>query len=111
MKTTIRSRLLAWLLVFTMVFGLVPTVAFAAEESATYTKIGAMDELVSGKYVMVVSSNYAPTVLDGTWVLAEAVTATDGTITDPAANLVWTLTVSTDGVILTDSNGASIAPR
>ncbi len=111
MKTTIRSRLLAWLLVFTMVFGLVPTVAFAAEESATYTKIGAMDELVSGKYVMVVSSNYAPTVLDGTWVLAEAVTATDGTITDPAANLVWTLTVSTDGVILTDSNGTSIAPK
>ena len=111
MKANIRSRLLAWLLVFTMVFGLVPTAATAADSSATYTKITTMDELVSGQYILVVNSGYAPTVLDGTWVLAEAVAAAGDAITDPAANLVWTLTVSADGAQLTDSNGVSVAPK
>ena len=103
-------RVLSWLLVLTMVLSLVPTIALA-EDSATYTQITSMEELTSGQYVLVVETGYAPTVLDGSWILAEAVTAADGKVTDPAANQVWTLTVDGSTAKLTDSNGVTIAPK
>ncbi len=74
-------------------------------------KISSMEELVSGKYVLVASNGYAPTTLDSGWILAEAVTPADGKIVNPADNLVWTLTVDGSEVTLTDSNGVSIAPK
>ena len=74
-------------------------------------KISSMEELVSGKYVLVASNGYAPTTLDSGWILAEAVTPADGKIVNPADNLVWMLTVDGSGVTLTDSNGVSIAPK
>ena len=111
MKRSAPSRLLSWLLILTMVFSMIPVSALAAEESAVYTKIASADELTTGQYVMVTESGYAPTVLDGSWVLAEAVTADGDTIPDPAANLVWTLTVDGTTVKLTDSNGVSVAPK
>ncbi|MGM9626707.1 MAG: chitobiase/beta-hexosaminidase C-terminal domain-containing protein, partial [Faecousia sp.] len=74
-------------------------------------KISSMEELVSGKYVLVASNGYAPTTLDSGWILAEAVTPADGKIVNPADNLVWTVTVDGSGVTLTDSNGVSIAPK
>ncbi len=111
MKTTFTRRLLSALMALVMAFSLIPTAAFAAEESATYTKITSAEELTTGKYVMVVNTGYAPTTLDGSWILAEAVTATDDKITDPAANLVWTITVDGTNVKLTDSNGVTVAPK
>ena len=111
MKRSAPSRLLSWLLILTMVFSMIPLSALAAEESAVYTKIASADELTTGQYVMVTETGYAPTVLDGSWVLAEAVTADGDTIPDPAANLVWTLTVDGTTVKLTDSNGVSVAPK
>ena len=111
MKRSIPSRLLSWLLILTMVFSMVPVSALAAEGTATYTQITTADELTTGQYVLVADHGYAPTVLDGSWVLAEAVTATDGVITNPAANLVWTLTVDGSTVKLTDSNGVTISPK
>ena len=77
MKNTMLRRVLSWLLVLTMVLSLVPTIALA-EDAATYTQITSMDELTSGQYVLVVETGYAPTVVDGSWILAEAVTAADG---------------------------------
>ena len=110
MKTNNRSRILAWLLIVAMVMTLVPTVVLAAE-SATYTKITSADELTTGKYVMAVSTGYGPGVLDGTWITAESITASGDTVTNPAATTVWDITVDGGTVKLTDSNGASIAPK
>ena len=110
MKRSNRSRILAFVMALVLVFSMVPVTAFAAD-SATYTAITSADGLTTGKYVLVASHGYAPTVLDGSWVLAEAVTPEDGVITNPAANLVWTITVDGSTVKLTDSNGTTIAPK
>ena len=80
MKHSNFSRVLSVMLVLVMVLSMVPAAVFAAD-SAVYSQITSADELTTGKYVMVVSTGYAPTVLDGTWVQTEAVTAENGKIT------------------------------
>ena len=109
MKHSNFSRILSFLLALVMVLSMAPARVFASD-SAVYNQITSAEELTTGKYVLVVSSGYAPSVFDNGWVLAEAVTA-DGSITDPAANLVWDITVNGDTVKLTDSNGITIAPK
>ena len=110
MKTTTRSRILAWLLTVTMVMTLVPAAVFASE-SAVYTRITSADELTTGKYVMTVSTGYGTGVLENGWITAEAITAGDDSVTDPAATAVWDITVDGSTVKLTDSNGVSVAPK
>ncbi|MBE6951669.1 MAG: hypothetical protein E7451_10105, partial [Ruminococcaceae bacterium] len=110
MKHSNFSRFLSVMLALVMVLSMIPATVFASD-SAVYSQITSAEELTTGKYVLVVDSGFAPTVLDGSWVLAEAVTAADGTITAPAANLVWDITVDGDTVKLTDSNGITIAPK
>ena len=98
------SRMLSVLLLVVMVISMLPVSAYA-EGTATYTQITSAEELVTGQYVMVTSTDYAPGVLDGTWVTALPVTTPD------ASSPVWTITVNDDGTVsLTDSNGVSIAP-
>ena len=109
MKHSNFSRVLSVMLVLVMVLSMIPAAVFAAD-SAVYSQITSADELTTGKYVMVVSTGYAPTVLDGTWVQTEAVAAENGKITAPA-NLVWDITVNGDVAKLTDSNGVTIAPK
>ena len=75
-----------------------------------YVKITSADQLVSGQYVMVVSTGYAPGVVSGTWLTAVTPTISGDVVTD-AAGGVWTLTVEGSSVTLTDSNGVSIAPK
>ena len=103
------SRILSFVLALVMVLSMAPARVFASD-SAVYTQISTADELTTGKYVLVTNSGYAPTVFDNGWVLAEAVTA-DGSIIDPASNLVWDITVEGDTVKMTDSNGVTIAPK
>ena len=110
MRSHTRSRILSWLLIFAMVLTMAPAAVMAAD-SATYTKISTMDELTTGQYVAVVNTGYALGALDGTWLGAEAVTPEGDTVADPAANLVWTITVDGAAVKLTDSNGVTIAPN
>lgn len=110
MKTSKRSRLLAGLLVLVMVISLLPTAAFAAEPAAA-KQITSIEEFSSGQYVMLTNTGYAPGVLDGTWVTAVALTADGDTISAPAENAVWNITVDGDSVKLTDSNGVTIAPN
>ena len=98
------SRMLSVLLLVVMVVSMLPVSAYA-EGTATYTQITSVEELVTGQYVMVTSTGYAPGVLEGSWVTAVAVTTPD------AASPVWTITVNADGTVtLTDANGVSIAP-
>lgn len=104
-----RKRLLAIFLVALMLVSMLPVTAAAADEGV-YKKISSMDELTTGKYVMILDTGYAPGSLDGTWVTAVQPSVTDGSVTDPTTG-VWTLTVSGSSVKLTDANGVSIAPK
>jgi hypothetical protein len=74
-----------------------------------------MDELTSGKYVLVASNGKAMTILgsgNSPWIEAGNPTVDGDTITvDNAAGYIWTLTVDGTSAILTDANGASIAPK
>ena len=110
MKHSNFSRVLSFVLALVMVLSMAPASVFASD-SAVYSQITSADELTTGKYVLVVDSGFAPTVLDGSWVLAEAVAAADGTVTAPAANLVWDITVDGSTVKLTDSNGVTVKPK
>lgn len=103
--------LLSTLLTIAMLLSLLPTAVFAAGETGTFTKIATQEELTDGKYVMVADSGYAVGALEGTWLTATQVTDEEGSLTDPAANLVWAVAVTDDGVTLTDSNGTQVAPK
>lgn len=103
-----RKRILAMLLAVLMLASLLPVTAAAGDEGV-YKKISSMDELTTGKYVMVLDTGYAPGILDGTWVTAVQPSVTDESVTDPTDG-VWTLTVSGNSVQLTDANGVTIAP-
>ncbi|OUO17416.1 hypothetical protein B5F94_02100 [Flavonifractor sp. An4] len=94
-----------------MILSLLPTAAFAAGETGTFTKITTQDELTDGKYVIVVDSGYAMGALDGTWLTATQVTEEGGSLTDPDASLVWEIAVTDSGVTLTDANGTQVAPK
>lgn len=104
-----RKRFLAVILVVLMLVSMLPVTAAAADEGV-YNKISSMDELTTGKYVLVLDNGYAPGSLDGSWVTAVQPSVTDGSVTDPTAG-VWTLTVNGSSVKLTDANGVSIAPK
>ena len=105
-------RLISALLTLAMLLSLLPAAALAAGETGTATKISTQEELTDGQYVMVVGTGYAVGALDGTWLSADLVTETDGTLTGPAANLVWTISVTDGGgVTLTDANGVQVAPK
>lgn len=109
-KQSLGKRVLSGLLAFVLVLSLIPAVFADGEGTETYTKITSMEQLTTGKYVMVVDSGYAPLKLDGSWIMAAQPTVDGDTVTD-AQNAVWTLTVDGTDVKITDSNGVSIAPK
>ena len=100
------SRMLSVLLLVVMVVSMLPVSAYA-DSAATYTQITSAEELVTGKYVLVTAdTGYAPGVFDNDWLTAVSVTTPD------ASSPVWTITANGDGkVVLTDSNGVSVAPK
>lgn len=103
------TRCLALLLAVVMVLSAMP-IAMAEETTQTYTKVTSAAELTTGKYVLVTDTDYAPDYFDNGWVLATQPSVVDGKIENPTAG-VWTLTVDTDGVVMTDAKGTSIAPK
>ena len=103
------TRCLALLLAVVMVLSVMP-VAMAEETAQTYSKVTSAAELTTGKYVLVTDTDYAPDYFDNGWVLATQPSVVDGKIENPTAG-VWTLTVDTDGVVMTDAKGTSIAPK
>ena len=105
------SKVLSTLLALAMLLTLFPAAAFAAEPTGTFQKITAQEQLTDGQYVMVVNSGYAVGALEGTWLTATELADETGTLTNPAANLVWNLTVTAEGVTLTDNNGTQVAPK
>ena len=79
-------------------------------DKGPFNKITKASELVSGKYVMMVSTGYAPGNLDGTWVSATQPVVEGDVVTD-SKNGVWTLSVYGDQVKITDAAGNTIAPK
>ena len=103
------TRCLALLLAVVMILSVMP-VAMAEGTTQTYTKVTSAAELTTGKYVLVTDTDYAPDYFDSGWVLATQPSVVGGKIENPTAG-VWTLTVDTDGVVMTDAKGTSIAPK
>ena len=114
MKRRLKACLSA-LLAAAMLLSLLPGAAFAAGETGTFTKITTQEELTSGQYVMTVSTGYAVGEYDDNngnpWLLAYSITQEAEELINPAANLVWDITVTEDGVTLTDANGVQVAPK
>lgn len=74
-------------------------------------KVTSAADLTTGTYVMVTKDGYAPYAVSGNWVsLAETNPTIVGDKVTDAKGAVWTLTVSEDGVIFTDSTFTSFAP-
>ena len=109
MKRSLKSRVFSGLLALVMILTMLP-MGTLAEGTATYTKISTVEELTSGKYVMITNTGYAPGVLDGGWITAVQPTMSGDQLTDPAG-AVWDITVTEGGVKLTDSNGVTVAPK
>ena len=109
MKRSLKSRVFSGLLALVMILTMLP-MGTLAEGTATYTKISTVDELTSGKYVMITNTGYAPGVLEGNWISAVQPTMSGDQLTDPAG-AVWDITVTDGGVKLTDSNGVTVAPK
>lgn len=105
-------RLLALLLAVVMVLSVMPTMALAEGEAKTFTKVTSADGLTTGQYVLVVDTGYAMGEYDNgknPWITAVEPSIANDKIENPTAG-IWTLTVSNDGVIMTDAKGTSIAP-
>ena len=65
------KRLCSLLMALVMALSLLPTAVFAAEPAEqTYVKVTQKEELVTGKYVLVASNDYALGVLDNGWITA-----------------------------------------
>ena len=92
-----------------MLLSLLPTAVFAADATAkTFKKVKSADELVTGQYVLVDEKGCSPKELSGNWVTKTTVAVNGDTAT--ASEGIWTITVSADGVVLTDAGNTSIAP-
>mgnify|MGYP002736191834 FL=1 len=81
------------------------------EAETMYREITGMEELTDGRYVLITPQDIAPGTLaeeEGV-ISAVALTAVGDTVTDTAGG-EWDLTVTENGVILTDAHGVSVAP-
>ena len=102
------TKVLSVVLVAIMLLVAVPFVTSAASD---VEQITSLDQLTTGKYVIATDKGYAMGVIDGTWVTAQKVTATNGKITGVADSLLWEVTVSGSSVTLKDNNGVFLAPK
>ena len=81
------------------------------EAETVYREITGMEELTDGRYVLITPQDIAPGTLaeeEGV-ISAVALTAVGDTVTDTAGG-EWDLTVTENGIILTDAHGVSVAP-
>ena len=81
------------------------------EAETVYREITGMEELTDGRYVLITPQDIAPGTLaeeEGV-ISAVALTAAGDTVTDTVGG-EWDLTVTENGVILTDAHGVPVAP-
>lgn len=106
------KRCLPMMLSILLVFSITPISSYAAETAGSYVQINTIEELTSGKYVMIVNSGFAAGTFDaGTkWLSATSVAPVDSKVTTPDNTLVWDITISGAGATLTDANGIKVKP-
>ena len=81
------------------------------EAETVYREITGMEELTDGRYVLITPQDIAPGTLaeeEGV-ISAVALTAAGDTVTDTVGG-EWDLTVTENGVILTDAHGVPVSP-
>ena len=78
------------------------------EAETVYREITGMEELTDGRYVLITPQDIAPGTLAEEEGVISAV-ALPATVTDTAGG-EWDLTVTENGVILTDAHGVSVSP-
>lgn len=111
------TKLLSAVLVLATLIGYLPVLAFAEEGGATATAITSLDDLVSGKYVLVAEGKgLAATCLDNpgstsAWLQTTEVVEADGVIADVPAAAVMEITKTDTGYVLTDSGENDLAPK
>ena len=100
------KKIVSLLIVIAMLAGMVPAVVAGAEEisGTMYTET----TLTSGTYILVDGNGYAPTVLDGSWILSAVATISGDTASGVST---WALTVDGTNVKLCDANGSYVAPK
>ena len=75
-----------------------------------YEKVTSQAELTTGKYVLIAETGYAPGVYQDGWLTAEKPVVAGNRVTD-TKDAVWTLTVTSGGVTITDEYGVTVAPK
>ena len=106
------QKVLALVLAAALWLAMMPWQALAARaEEGGYVRVRSGDALTDGSYVLVDSGGYGPLLYDGEngWITAARPGINGDTVPDPLG-AVWTLTVTSQGVILRDRAGTCIAP-
>ena len=85
-----------------------PTRVQAAESYELVTA----DLPTNGEYVLVSDNGYVVTTFQGSpnWIYTSSMDDSSGYITDPTAEMLWTLKIEGDQAQLIDSNGVEVAP-
>lgn len=103
MKRSLKSRVFSGLLALVMILTMLP-MGTLAEGTATYTKISTVDELTSGKYVLVAQTSAGDKALGTT--IGSKIDGTDVTVDGNSlsgTNIpVWTVTKTETGVQLSN---------
>ena len=98
------QKVLALVLAAALWLAMMPWQALAARaEEGGYVRVRSGDALTDGSYVLVDSGGYGPLLYDGEngWITAARPGINGDTVTDPLG-AVWTVTVTSQGVILRD---------
>lgn len=107
----LRKLVAEGLLSVTLAAALFSLFRLPVEAETVYREITGMEELTDGRYVLITPQDIAPGTLaeeEGV-ISAVALPAVGDTVTDTAGG-EWDLTVTENGVILTDAHGVSVAP-
>lgn len=107
----LRKLVAEGLLSVTLAAALFSLFRLPVEAETVYREITGMEELTDGRYVLITPQDIAPGTLaeeEGV-ISAVALTAVGDTVTDTDGG-EWDLTVTENGVILTDAHGVSVAP-
>ena len=105
----IRKYAVRWLLSVVLTAALFLLFSMPVGAETVYQKVSGTEELTTGQYVLLTSHGCAPCTAEDGWVTAVYPTVSGDVVTD-TAGAEWNLTVTEEGVILTDCRGVSIAP-
>ena len=113
MSSRTRSKLLSTLLAFAMLLSLLPTAAFAAGETGTYSKVTENQDDWTGEYLLVYEGNSIPYVFNGSLSKLDAVNnyvevPAEGNSITTQRGYAITVEAVADGYVIKAANGEYI---